>query len=511
MKKTLLFIVTLLFAVTSASRAQNPVVDKYPAATIYIIDPQSGQEVLAQNDDAVLFKDAFIDLVNNTNRVKYIVKSPGHKTIVITQSDPADGNAFQITSQSKFLGQEITNYTFSYSVDQNTLYYLDPNSQTWQPELVQGYNVVNLNNCLAYGKFNELQVADAGGNNDVQQTADDGSDDGVTADTPPPALQDYDQPECPQDDYLWQPGYWAYNPGGGYYWVAGTWVAPPSNGLLWTPPYWGYEGARYVFHAGYWGPEVGFYGGINYGYGYGGDGYYGGNWYGGHFRYNTAVVRVNSRMRNVYVDRSVVRVGIRANVSFNGPGGARNRPTERELKVANENHIRDNHQNPRAANAGNNHQNAPGGNNGGRSGNAYTPRNGNAQGGNNGGRNDNGNNPRNGNAPGNNGQNAYTPRNGSGTNTAAGNAQGGVKGPGNGPGRQGNVQGGAPRGPGNGSAPRGPGSGPAVPKGPGHNNNGTGGNYAPRNGNGGQNKTGGKDKGSNKSSKPANKDDKKGN
>src|SRR5580658_5331207 len=124
MKKTFLFIVTLLFAVTSVSRAQNPVVDKYPAAIIYIIDPQTGQEVLAQNDDAILFKDAFIDLVKNTSRAKSIVKGPGHKSIVITQSDPADGNAFQITSQSKLLGQETTNYTFSYSVDQNTLYYL---------------------------------------------------------------------------------------------------------------------------------------------------------------------------------------------------------------------------------------------------------------------------------------------------------------------------------------------------------------------------------------------------
>ena len=75
MKKTFLFIVTLLFVVTSASRAQPPVVDKYPEATIYIIDPQSGQEVLTQNDDAVLFKNAFIDLVNNTYRVKHLILS----------------------------------------------------------------------------------------------------------------------------------------------------------------------------------------------------------------------------------------------------------------------------------------------------------------------------------------------------------------------------------------------------------------------------------------------------
>lgn len=463
MKKTFLFIVTLLLAVTGTSYAQNPVVDKYPGAQIYIIDEQTGQEVLAQSDDAILFKDAFIDLVNNTNRVKSIIKSPGKKSLVITQSDPADGNAFQLTSQSKFLGQEVTNYTFSYSVDQNTLYYLQPNGQDWTPELVQGYNVVNLNNCLAYGKFNELQTADNGGNNDVQGD-DDGSDDGVTADTPPPALQDYDQPECPQDDYLWQPGYWAYAPGG-YYWVPGVWVAPPSAGLLWTPPYWGYAGARYVFHAGYWGPEVGFYGGINYGFGYVGVGFVGGNWYGGHFRYNTAVVRVNPRIRNVFVDRSVVRVGVRVKVSFNGPGGTNNRPSERELKAANENHIRDNHQNPRAVNI--RHNNPNNGNNTGRNTNGNAPHN--------------NNNPNR--APGNNGQ-------------------GGQKGQGNGS---------VPRGPGNGGAPRGPGSGPSVPKGPGHgNNNGNGGNNQQRNGN--QGKTnGGQQKGGDKNSRSDKKGDKKGN
>ena len=43
MKKTFLFIVTLLFAVATVSRAQPPVVDKYPDAEIYIIDPQTGQ------------------------------------------------------------------------------------------------------------------------------------------------------------------------------------------------------------------------------------------------------------------------------------------------------------------------------------------------------------------------------------------------------------------------------------------------------------------------------------
>jgi hypothetical protein len=33
-----------------------------------------------------------------------------------------------------------------------------------------------------------------------------------------------------------------------------------------------------AFHAGYWATEVGFCGGISYGYGHAGDGYQGGRW-----------------------------------------------------------------------------------------------------------------------------------------------------------------------------------------------------------------------------------------
>ena len=79
----------------------------------------------------------------------------------------------------------------------------------------------------------------------------------------------------------------------GYYWVPGVWVQPPSVGLLWTPAWWGWENGAYLFHAGYWGPHVGFYGGINYGFGYGGVGFFGGEWRGGAFFYNRTVANVN--------------------------------------------------------------------------------------------------------------------------------------------------------------------------------------------------------------------------
>jgi hypothetical protein len=155
----------------------------------------------------------------------------------------------------------------------------------------------------------------------------------------PPVLPVYTQPICPGDGYLWNPGYWAYGPGG-YYWVPGVWVQPPSVGLLWTPPYWGFAGGAYGFHAGYWGPHVGFYGGVNYGFGFGGSGFYGGRWEGGHFAYNTAVVNVNRTViHNTYVENvHITNVGV--HTSFNGgPGGLQARPGPQEMAAERENHF----------------------------------------------------------------------------------------------------------------------------------------------------------------------------
>ena len=162
----------------------------------------------------------------------------------------------------------------------------------------------------------------------------------ITVGTPPPPLRVYEQPECPVDGYIWQPGYWAYdNDEGGYYWVPGVWVAPPNPGLYWTPAYWGYNGGVYGFHSGYWGPHVGFYGGINYGYGYSGRGYGGGRWDGNRFRYNTAVVRVNRTVvHNTYIDRTVVRTN-NNRTSFNGRGGVTARPRAQERAAMKERHI----------------------------------------------------------------------------------------------------------------------------------------------------------------------------
>jgi hypothetical protein len=159
----------------------------------------------------------------------------------------------------------------------------------------------------------------------------------------PPALPVYVQPVAPADGYLWNPGYWAYDPvTAGYYWVPGVWVRPPQVGVLWTPPYWGFEGGVYAFHAGYWGPHVGFYGGINYGFGYGGVGFWGGRWDGGHFAYNTAVMHVDTTViHNTYIDNvHVNNVNVGVHTSFNGgAGGIQARPTPQEQQWSHENHI----------------------------------------------------------------------------------------------------------------------------------------------------------------------------
>ena len=162
---------------------------------------------------------------------------------------------------------------------------------------------------------------------------------GVSIRIAPPAIPVYEQPPCPVEGYLWTPGYWAYGPAG-YYWVPGVWVAPPRVGVLWTPGYWGWNSGVYVWHAGYWGPHVGFYGGVNYGFGYGGVGFVGGEWRGGRFAYNTAVVRVNETVvRNVYVNRTVI-VNNNVRTSFNGgPGGIERRENAEEMRAAHEQHF----------------------------------------------------------------------------------------------------------------------------------------------------------------------------
>jgi hypothetical protein len=157
---------------------------------------------------------------------------------------------------------------------------------------------------------------------------------GVVAGYPPPALPVYSMPPAPYPNWQWIPGYWALG-AYGYYWVPGYWTAPPVVGYYWTPGYWNYVNGAYVWSGGYWGPSVGFYGGINYGFGYFGIGFVGGYWSGSVFNYNTAVVNVNRTViHNTYVDPAVTHgtAVSHSRVSFNGGrGGIHARPTRAQI------------------------------------------------------------------------------------------------------------------------------------------------------------------------------------
>ncbi|HUK54825.1 MAG TPA: YXWGXW repeat-containing protein [Candidatus Binatia bacterium] len=163
---------------------------------------------------------------------------------------------------------------------------------------------------------------------------------GVAVHIGPPALPVYVQPVCPAPGYIWTPGYWAYGPAG-YFWVPGTWVLAPEPGLLWTPGYWGYGPGGYFWHAGYWGPHVGFYGGINYGFGYTGVGFVGGYWSGRNFYYNRSVTAVNvTVVHNTYTREVVVNNTAASRVSYNGgTGGITARPTSAEVAAGRERHV----------------------------------------------------------------------------------------------------------------------------------------------------------------------------
>jgi VHL beta domain/WXXGXW repeat (2 copies) len=137
----------------------------------------------------------------------------------------------------------------------------------------------------------------------------------------PPEIPMDEQPPPPAENVVWTPGYWAWNEDvSDYYWVSGTWTDAPIVGYLWTPGYWVAQRGVFAWRAGYWGPHVGFYGGVNYGYGYFGRGFVAGSWRDGRMMYNNAVTNA-----------SITRV------SYSG-GGTSARPNAAELAAATEYH-----------------------------------------------------------------------------------------------------------------------------------------------------------------------------
>jgi len=222
-------------------------------------------------------------------------QAPG--SAVVADADPAAGNLAPV-DQSAPPVQTASDYPYSAN-QSNAVYDVPADDQGYAPD--PGYDAVS-------------------------------NGPPVQATEPPPPLPEYSQPPVPGDGYYWTPGYWGYA-NGGYYWVPGAWVLAPWVDALWTPPYWDYDNGYYLWHTGYWGPHIGFYGGVNYGFGYTGRGYYGAYWRNGSLNYNRDVTNVNTTVvHNVY-NYSAPR-GNNSRVSYNGGrGGISARPTPQETAV----------------------------------------------------------------------------------------------------------------------------------------------------------------------------------
>src|ERR1700743_3652927 len=133
MKK--LSLLTLSMLVYSLGWAQNSVVDTHPASQLFAIDYQSGQEIQVAGDQAILFKDAFIDLASNTRESRQILsRSPGRKMAVIKQIDPQQKiNGYQLTWQGVSLNRSIPLCTFYYDISQGSLFFFDQGANNWRP------------------------------------------------------------------------------------------------------------------------------------------------------------------------------------------------------------------------------------------------------------------------------------------------------------------------------------------------------------------------------------------
>src|SRR5258707_492976 len=62
--------------------------------------------------------------------------------------------------------------------------------------------------------------------------------------TPPPPKVEV-VPIVPGPEYVWIPGYWAWN--GGWVWIGGRWVIRPHIGAIWVAPHWARHPRGYVW------------------------------------------------------------------------------------------------------------------------------------------------------------------------------------------------------------------------------------------------------------------------
>jgi hypothetical protein len=78
----------------------------------------------------------------------------------------------------------------------------------------------------------------------------------VVAKQPPAPIEEMPPTEKPTGDYIWIPGYWAWDAErDNYIWISGVWRLPPP-GTTWVPGYWSQAATGYQWVSGYWGPAT---------------------------------------------------------------------------------------------------------------------------------------------------------------------------------------------------------------------------------------------------------------
>jgi hypothetical protein len=70
---------------------------------------------------------------------------------------------------------------------------------------------------------------------------------------PPEPINEAPPAEQPEGNYVWVPGYWAWDTDRGFIWVSACWrIAPP--GMYWVPGYWMQDANRWQWISGFWSP-----------------------------------------------------------------------------------------------------------------------------------------------------------------------------------------------------------------------------------------------------------------
>jgi len=153
-KRSGLFLLLLLGV--EFARAQQSFVDQYPNSKLFTIDMERGQQILAVSEEAILFKNAMINLIYHTAEGRQLKnRYPGPQFAVIKQIDPRTLNGFQITVLSISITDSKEIGWFCYDNRKNVVFVFDREAAKWKKIIFDLDNIQYLNNCRAYCNFND--------------------------------------------------------------------------------------------------------------------------------------------------------------------------------------------------------------------------------------------------------------------------------------------------------------------------------------------------------------------